>query len=247
MDRALYIAMTGATQTMRAQTANNNNIANANTTGFRAELTALMPVSVQGPGMPTRVNALAATGGWDSTAGGVIQTGNPLDVALRENNWLAVQAPDGAEAYTRAGDLRVNALGQLSNAAGHVVMGDAGPVSVPPHATITIAGDGTLSIVPLGQGPETQASVGRLRVVEAKPEQLQRGDDGLMRAKPGEKLNPAAGEVLFSGALESSNVNLAGSMVNMIELARQFELQVKMMKTVEDNASAASTLVRMNT
>lgn len=247
MDRALYVAMTGATQTLRAQTANNNNIANAGTIGFRAELTALMPVAVQGPGMPTRVNALATTGGWDSKAGGVVQTGNPLDVALRDNNWLAVQASDGSEAYTRAGDLRLNALGQLSNAAGHLVMGDSGLISVPPNASITVAGDGTLSIVPLGQGPETQASVGRLRVVEAKPEQLQRGEDGLMRVKLGEKLNPAAGEVLFSGVLESSNVNLAGSMVNMIELARQFELQVKMMKTVEDNAAAAASLVRLNT
>ena len=246
MDRALYVAMTGATQTMRAQTANNNNIANAGTTGFRAELSALMPVAVQGPGLPTRVNAQAATGGWDSTAGAMIQTGNPLDVALRQNNWLAVQASDGSEAYTRAGDLRVNALGQLSNAAGHLVMGDAGPISVPQNSSITVGGDGTMSIVPLGQGPETQASVGRLRIVEAKPEQLQRGTDGLMRARPGEKLEPASGEVVFSGALESSNVNLAGAMVNMIELARQFELQVKMMKTVEDNASASSTLVRMN-
>ena len=246
MDRALYVAMTGATQTMRAQTANNNNIANAGTTGYRAELTALMPVSVQGPGLPTRVNAQAATGGWDSTAGSIIQTGNPLGVAMRQDNWLAVQAPDGTEAYTRAGDLRLNSLGQLSNGAGHLVLGDSGPISVPQNSSITVGGDGTLSIVPLGQGPETQASVGRLRIVEAKPEQLERGADGLMRARAGQKLDAATGEVLMSGGLESSNVNLAGAMVNMIELARQFELQVKMMKSVEDNASAASTLVRMN-
>jgi flagellar basal-body rod protein FlgF len=245
MDRALYVAMSGATQTMRAQTANNNNIANASTTGFRAELTALMPMDVQGPGMPTRVNAMAMTSGWDSTAGGVMQTGNPLDVALRDNNWLAVQASDGSEAYTRAGDLRVNALGQLSNGAGHVVMGDAGPISVPQNSSVSVAIDGTILIVPLGQGPEAQATVGRLKVMEAKPEQLHRGDDGLMRVKTGEKLTPAAGEVLMSGALENSNVNLAASMVNMIELARQFELQVKMMKTVEDNATASASLVRM--
>lgn len=246
MDRALYVAMSGATQTMRAQTANNNNIANASTTGFRAELIALDPVAVQGAGMPTRVNAEATTSGWDSSTGSIQTTGNPLDVALQQDNWLAVQAPDGSTAYTRAGNLRVNALGQMSTASGHAVMGDGGPVSVPPNSSITIGSDGTISMVPLGQGPQTQATVGRLKVVQAAPDQLVRGDDGLMRAKPGVSLQDAPGNVLTSGALESSNVDLASALVNMIQLSRQFEMQVKMMKTVEDNATSASSLVRMN-
>lgn len=246
MDRALYVAMTGATQTMRAQTANNNNIANASTVGFRAELASLMSAPIEGPGQPTRVNALAASSGWDSTEGGLMQTGNPLDVAMRGDRWLAVQASDGSEAYTRAGDLRVNALGQMTNAAGHPVLGDGGLISLPPSASVSIGGDGTISVVPQGQTAATMVSVGRLKVMDAKPDQLERGTDGLMRAKKGVTLAPASGEVLTSGALESSNVNLAGSMVNMIELARQFELQVKLMKTVEDNASASSTLVRMS-
>ena len=245
MDRALYVAMTGATQTLRAQAVNNNNIANASTTGFRAEIAALQDVAVTGPGQPTRVNALAQESGWDSSSGALQSTGNPLDVALRDNAWLAVQAPDGKEAYTRAGDLRVNALGQLANGAGHLVLGEGGPVSVPPNSSITVGSDGTISIVPVGQGPETQATVARLKIVDAKPEQLQRGVDGLMRAAPNVKLSAAAGNTVASGMLESSNVNLPQAMVNMITLARQFEMQVKMMKTVEDNATAAATVMRM--
>ena len=246
MDRALYVAMTGATQTMRAQAVNNNNIANADTVGFRAEIAALQPEAVNGPGQPTRVNALAVESGWDSTGGALMQTGNPLDVAFRDNSWLAVQAPDGSEAYTRAGDLRINALGQLQTGAGHLVMGDNGPVSVPPNSSVSIGADGTLSIVPMGQTPSTLATVARLKVVDAQPAQLQRGTDGLMRAVPGATLNPSAGNAVSSGVLESSNVNLPQAMVNMIELSRQFELQVKMMKTVEDNATAAQTVMRMS-
>jgi len=246
MDRALYVAMTGATQTMRAQAVNNNNIANASTLGFRAEIAALQSDAVNGPGQPTRVNAVAVETGWDSSSGALVQTGNPLDVAMRDNSWLGVQAPDGTEAYTRAGDLRVNALGQLQTGAGHLVLGDGGPISIPPNSSVNIGADGTLSIVPLGQDPATMASVGRLKVVDADPSQLQRGVDGLMRAVPGATLNPSSGNAVSSGVLESSNVNLPQTMVNMIGLARQFELQVKMMKTIEDNATAAQSVMRMS-
>lgn len=245
MDRALYVAMTGATQTMRAQAVNNNNIANASTVGFRAEIAALQAAAVSGPGQPTRVNAVAAGVGWDSSSGALMQTGNPLDIAMRENSWLAVQAPDGSEAYTRAGDLRINALGQLQTSAGHLVLGDGGPVSLPPSSSVSIGSDGTLSIVPLGQDAATLASVGRLKVVDAEPAQLQRGVDGLMRAAPNTTLNASAGNVVSSGVLESSNVNLPQTMVSMISLARQFELQVKMMKSIEENATAAQSVMRM--
>jgi len=245
MDRALYVAMSGATQALRAQAVNNNNIANAGTTGFRAEIAALEQAPITGPGQPSRVGALAVEGGWDASSGALQSTGNPLDVALRDNAWLAVQAPDGSQAYTRAGDLRVNALGQLTNAAGHAVMGDGGLIAVPPNSSISIGGDGTVSIVPMGQGPATQATVARLKVVTADPSQLVRGADGLMRAAPNQQLNPASGTVLASGMLESSNVNLPKSMVNMIELARQFELQVKMMKAVEDNEASGQKIMQM--
>ena len=245
MDKALYVAMTGATQTMRLQSANSHNLANASTVGFRAELVTDQPVAVQGAGFASRVNANLQDAGWDSSGGGLLPTGRDLAVALSGNTWLAVQAPDGSEAYTRAGDLNVSANGQLLNGAGHAVLGEGGPLSVPPSSSVTISADGTISIVPLGQGAATQATVGRLKLVEATSAQLSRGADGLMHARSGVSLLPASGNVVTPGSLESSNVNLAEAMSNMISLARQFELQTKMMKTVEDNATASASLVRI--
>lgn len=246
MDRSLYVAMTGAIQTLRAQAANSHNLANASTTGFKAELAANLSASVDGPGLPTRVNALLANNGWDASGGALQQTGRDLDIALRDDAWLAVQAPDGGEAYTRAGDLRLDAQGQLRTGSGHAVLGDGGPLSIPPSTSITIGADGTISVVPQGQAASATAQVGRLKVVDARPDQLERGGDGLMRARSGQSLNPAAGNSVSSGVLESSNVNLADAMVTMIQLARQFELQTKAMRAAEDNATASATLVRMN-
>ena len=245
MDRALYIAMTGASQTMRAQAVNSHNLANAGTTGFKAELIANTPAEVVGPGLPTRVNAQASAPGWDASAGTIQQTGRDLDVAFAENVWLAVQAPDGSEAYTKAGDLQLDAYGQLRTAAGQAVLGEAGPLTIPPNSRLLIGGDGTVSVVPQGQTAATLATVGRLKTVRVEPSPLQRGADGLMRATPDSSLQPAAGRVLTSGALEGSNVNLPEAMVNMISLARQFELQVKLMKTAEANSEAAASLTRM--
>jgi flagellar basal-body rod protein FlgF len=246
MDRALYIAMTGATQTMRAQAANSHNLANAGTTGFRAQLVAAGAAEVQGAGLPSRVNATTGAEGWDARSGAVQHTGRELDIALREDAWLAVQTADGGEAYTKAGDLQIDAAGQLRTASGQAVLGDGGLMSVPPHAQLMIGADGTVSIVPAGQGAETMAAVGRLKVVSARPDQLARGVDGLMRPTPGTALDAAPGAVLISGAIESSNVNLPEAMVNMISLARQFELQVKLMKTAEANAQASTSLLRLN-
>lgn len=245
MDRSLYVAMTGAAQTLQAQAANTHNLANASTPGFRAELLANLPQSVDGAGLPSRVNALAGGIGWDASGGAIQQTGRSLDVAMAPDVWLAVQASDGTEAYTKAGDLQVDSAGQLRLANGMPVLSDAGPIAVPPSTEIVIGDDGTVSVVPQGQGAETMVSIARLKTVEAQPYQLERGLDGLMRAAPGEVLPPAAGNVVTSGALESSNVSLPDAMVNMIALARQFELQVKVMRSAEDNAQAATSLLKM--
>ena len=246
MDRALYVGMSGAMQTLLAQTANSNNLANASTTGFRAQLVDAQSVPVTGAGLSSRVNAQLLDQGWDASAGSITHTGRDLDVALHDGNWLAVQASDGSEAYTRAGNLSVDAYGQLMTGSGQPVLGDNGPISVPPYSSIKIGADGTISIVPAGQNPNTVATVGRLRVVQASPTQLGRGEDGLMRAVSGVSLDSASGETVAAGSLEGSNVDLATTMVTMIQLARQFDLQTKLMKTAEDNSSAASSLVRMS-
>jgi flagellar basal-body rod protein FlgF len=245
MDRLLYVAMTGARETLRAQSANNHNLANASTTGFRADLQAFQSRYVAGDGFSSRVYATAATTGFDSTSGTLVPTGRDLDVAVQGDGYIAVQAPDGREAYTRAGDLRIDSSGMLRTGTGLAVMGDAGPVAVPPHASIAIGADGTVSIVPLGQGPETRAEIGRIKLVNPPAGSLVKGGDGLLRMQDGTDAPADATPTLVSGVLETSNVNVADALVNMIELSRRFDLQVRAMKSAEDNGAASARLLSM--
>jgi len=245
MDRFLYIAMSGAKETLRAQTANNHNLANASTTGFRADLSAFQSREVSGSGFASRAYATNSTTGWDQTSGAMLATGRDLDVAVQGGGWIAVQGMDGQEAYTRAGDLRVEATGLLVTGAGHQVLGEGGPITVPSYSSISVAGDGTVSIVPLGQAATTVATVGRIKLINATPEMLARGDDGLFHTRDGVPAAADATVHLASGTLESSNVNIANAMVTMIELARHFDLQIKTMRTAEDDAAASARLLRM--
>ncbi len=245
MDKFLYVAMSGAKETLRAQAANSHNLANASTTGFRADMTAFMTRAVQGPGHESRAYATASTVGWKQTAGALVTTHRELDVAVNGDGWIAVQDPQGREAYTRAGDLRIDANGRLLTAAGHPVLGDDGPIVVPPHSSLLIGSDGTVSVVPQGQGPETLASVGRIKLVRPEAARVERGADGLFRLRDGGSAPADATVQLAAGTLESSNVNTAEALVNMIELARQFDLQVRAMRTAEENARSSVTLMRL--
>ena len=175
----------------------------------------------------------------------LLSTGRDLDVAVNGKGWIAVQGPDGKEAYTRAGDLQVDATGQLTTGTGKPVIGDGGPINVPPYTSIFFARDGSISVVAQGQNPDTTSTVARLKLVNPPEEQLERGDDGLFRMKDGSSAPADANVQIGSGVLESSNVNAAEAMVNMIELARQFEMQVKAIRTAEENGAAASQLLRM--
>ncbi len=244
MDRFLYISMSGAKETLRAQTVNNHNLANASTTGFRADLSAFQTREVAGSGHPSRAYATNSTAGWDQTQGALTTTGRDLDIGIQGAGWIAVQGANGREAYTRAGDLRIDANGLLTNGVGQQVLGDGGPITVPPHSSVLIGGDGTVSIVPLGQGPETTALVGRIKLVNPPAESLTRGEDGLFQLSNGADAPADAGVRVSSGVLESSNVNIADAMVHMIELARHFDLQVKAMRTAEENGAASAQLLR---
>lgn len=244
MDRFLYVSMTGAKETLRAQTVNNHNLANASTTGFRADLSAFQTRAVAGSGYASRAYATNATVGWDASQGALTSTGRDLDVGIHGPGWIAVQGADGREAYTRAGDLRIEPTGLLKNGAGQQVMGEGGPISVPPHTSLMIAADGTISIVPVGQGPETTSQVGRIKLVNPPAESLVRGDDGLFRTTDGTDAPADANVRVASGVLETSNVNIADAMVNMIELSRHFDLQVKAMRTAEENAAASAQLLK---
>jgi flagellar basal-body rod protein FlgF len=245
MDRMLYVAMSGARETLVAQAANNHNLANGSTTGFHADMAAFQARQVTGSGFASRVYATTSTTGIDPSSGTMQTTGRDLDVAIQGNGFLTVQGTDGREAYTRAGNLRIDPTGQLMTATGQPVMGDGGPISIPPNTALLIGGDGTLSVIPQGSGPETKAVVGRIKLVDPAAGQLARGPDGLFRLKDGTDAPSSATVRLESGVLESSNVNVADAMVHMIELSRRFDLQVKAMRAAEDNGAASAQLLRL--
>lgn len=242
MDRAVYVAMTGAKQILVAQGLAGHNIANTITPGFRADLYAFASSPIYGPGYPSRVNGVVREAGWDASAGAIAATGRELDVAVQGTGFIAIQAPDGGEAYTRAGDLRVGPGGLLTTEAGHPVLGASAAVALPPHAELAIGADGTVSIVPLGQAASTLATVDRIKLVDPPAGALVKGRDGLLRARDGAPLEPSASVKLATGALEASNVNAAQAMVAMIELARTWDMNIKLIESNDRMAEAAARL-----
>jgi flagellar basal-body rod protein FlgF len=235
--------MTGAKQIMQAQAVNNHNIANASTTGFRADGVAFTSEPVYGPGYATRVNAVAGDAGTDFSNGVMMNTSRPLDIAVNGKGFIAVRGADGKEAYTRAGDLQVTASGAITTASGFQVLSESGPLSVPPSTQVTIGGDGTVSVVPLGLSPAAQSQVDRIKLVNPPTKDLQKGADGLLRLKSGGKAKTDETVTVTSGELESSNVNAAQSLVNMIELQRLYELQIKSINSTDQNEQSAQRMM----
>lgn len=238
MDRMIYLSMTGAKATMERQEVLANNLANVSTAGFRAELTAFRAVPVLGSGASTRVYALESTPGYNAQPGAVQATGRNLDVAMQGGAWLAVQASDGTEAYTRAGALDVSAEGLLVTKTGLTVLGDGGPITVPLNAQIQVGADGTISA---SVGNAKPQAAGRLKLVTPEAP-LQRGTDGMFRAADGELPADATARVQ-DGALEGSNVSPVETMIGMIAAARQFEQQMKMIKSAQEKEQVAAKLL----
>lgn len=245
MDRLLYLAMTGAREIMHSQTKVANNLANANTTGFRADKAEFRALPVFGDGHPSRAFVMSERPGFDFAQGSVVSTGRELDVAIKGQGWFVVQGRDGTEGLTRAGDLRVNALGVLETGSGLPILGDGGPITLPPFETIEIGGDGTISIRPQGAPPNVLVPVERLRLVNPDPSRLDKGQDGLFRLRGGAAAEADAAVTLAAGVLEGSNVNPVGELTELIELSRKFELQIKMMRTAEDNDAALDQLLQV--
>ena len=243
MDRGLYVAMTGAKQIMQAQAVNNHNIANSSTTGFRADGVAFTSEPIYGPGYATRVNAVAGDAGTDFSSGVMMSTGSPLDIAVNGKGFISVRGADGKEAYTRAGDLQVTALGAVMTSSGFPVLSESGPLTVPPSTKVTIGTDGTVSVVPLGLSAAAQSQVDRIKLVNPSTKDLQKGSDGLLRLKSGGKAKTDETVTIASGELESSNVNAAQSLVNMIELQRLYELQIKSIKSTDENEQTAQRMM----
>jgi flagellar basal-body rod protein FlgF len=246
MDRLIYTAMSGAKHAFLQQAGVAQNLANASTNGYRAMEHKFRAVPVQGEGAPTRAFVVDASIADVFDQGPMMATGRPLDVAVQGAGWIAVETPDGNEAYTRAGNLQLNVNGQLQSAGGMNVLGDGGPISIPPDNRITIAPDGTVSVVPLFGTPNNVNAVGRMKLVNPPENELVRGGDGLFRLKSGLPATVDEKVRLAPETLEGSNVNPVDSMVNMISLARQFEMQIKMLQTADANAKQANQILSMN-
>ena len=242
MDRMIFLSMAGAKATMQRQDTIANNLANVSTPGFRAAMQALRPVPVQGSGgSSARVYALETTTGYDASPGAITATGRNLDVAAKGNAWLTVQALDGTEAYTRGGALDVSNDGTLTTRSGLPVMGDGGPLQVPPNTAVSIGSDGVISAK---SADGKSSTIGKLKLVTPETA-LTRGEDGLFRANSGDLSADDTARVQ-DGALEGSNVNPVEAMVSMISAARQFEAQIKLIQTAEANEKAASQLLSAN-
>ncbi len=241
MDRLIYTSMSGAKHLMARQDTLAQNLANVNTTGYRADVVALRAVPARGQEAGTRVFTVETTIGADMKTGPMTTTGRPLDVAVQGPGWLAVQGADGNEAYTRAGSLQISAEGTLVLPNGTPVLGDGGPITVPQDAQLSIAPDGTVSAKLAGQTSVNQ--VGRIKLVNPGDGELVKGLDGLFRTKSGDPADVDETVRLAEGTLEGSNVNVVETMIGMIAAARQFEMQMKLMQSAEQNEQKAGTLI----
>lgn len=246
MDRLIYTAMSGAKQILEQQATTSNNLANVSTSGFRAQLDTFRAVPVVGAPSPTRAFVVDATVGTDFREGTIEHTGRALDVAINGQGWITVERPDGSEGYSRGGSLKINENGLLQTQSGLNVMSDNGPISIPPDVVVSIAKDGTISTVTQDTKPGASIQIGRLKLVNPPQDNLVRGDDSLFSTKDGQPAESDANVGVVGGAIESSNVNVVDAMVNMITLARSFELNMNMLKHAETNDAKATEFMALS-
>lgn len=246
MDRLIYIAMNGAKHTMERQATVSHNLANASTTGFKAQLDAFRALPVVGPGTPTRAFVVDTEVGTDFGFGSIQTTGRALDIAIQGKGWFAVQAQDGSEAYTRDGDLQMTSNGVLQTRSGLNVTGEGGPLTIPPNSTVAIAPDGTVSVVPQDGAATGVNIVGRLKLVNPPEKDMVRGGDGLFRQRSGQTANADANVRVAAGALESSNVNAVDALVSIITHTRHFDTQVKLIQTADSMSRQMGQVINMS-
>lgn len=240
MEKLIYTAVSGAQHTLIAQQIRANNLANVNTAGFRADLERVSAYQVYGDGYPSRVMAREESAGSDFTPGALSQTDRPLDVAIRGRGFFSVQTANGREAYTRAGNFEVDGDGALT-VNGRPVLGDGGEIVLPPYRSLMIGKDGTISITPQGGGALLE--VGRLKLVDPPATDMAKGEDGLFRLRQGGDAETSEQVAVASGFLEGSNVNAVDELVSTMSLTRSFELQVRLMKTADEQARQGAKLI----
>jgi len=247
MDKVLYLAMSGARENMLAQQAHANNLANANTTGFKADLAQARAMQVFGEGHASRVYAQTERPATDMTSGTLIETGRKLDIAVAGDGWITVLKPDGTEGFTRAGSLQINAANQLVTGSGLPVMGNGGiPVVLPPFENLEVSTNGIITIQPLGEAEAELLVADQIKLVNPDPQTLFKGPDGLMTTGVGQIELPDPNVRIRSGFTEASNVNAVSELTGIISSSRQFEMQIKMMKTAEENSESAASILRMS-
>jgi flagellar basal-body rod protein FlgF len=246
MDKLLYIAASGAKQDLLGASVRANNLANAQTTGFKAQLEQARAMPAFGEGLPTRVFSMTENAVNNFEGGAMIQTGRNLDLAIQGDGWFSVQDEQGNEAYSRNGSFELGSNGQLKDSYGNAVIGDLGPIFLPiPLSNINIANDGSLSVRPQGAPETVLEGVGRLKLVNPNVRDMERGTDGLFRLKSGEQAQESAMVSIRTGVLEGSNVNPIEEMVNMINLQRHYEMQIKMMKQAKELDTRGNALLRI--
>ncbi|RXS43936.1 flagellar basal-body rod protein FlgF [Idiomarina sp. 29L] len=247
MDKMLWVAMSGAKENMNAVAVRANNLANANTTGFKADLQQARAMQAFGEGLPTRVFSMTESPGQNFAAGGLQTTGRNMDVAIKDQGWIAVQDQNGNERYTRSGSLQVGTDGLLQNSQGHTLIGDNGPIFVPqPVDKLSIGSNGNVTIRPMGAPENVSEVIGRIKLVNPPNGNIEKGTDGLFKLKDDQVAFADANVKLQIGALETSNVNSVEEMTNMIALQRQYEMNVKLMKTADENAQRSESLMRIS-
>jgi len=246
MDRLIYTAYSGMRGSLSAQSAIANNLANANTIGFRADRTAFEALTLKGPMIEARAPSSMEVKDADMAAGAVVETGRSLDVAIDGNAMMAVQADDGSEGYTRRGDLMVSPSGLLQTGDGHLVLGNGGPISIPASSSVTITPDGSVQIVAPGSDPKTPETVDRIKLVSPAGTQIAKAVDGLFRVVGDGVLPGDLDARVTTGALEQSNVNSAQMLVEMIQNQRSFDMRTKLLTTAKDLDEGGAALMRIN-
>ncbi|MGI4836727.1 MAG: flagellar basal body rod protein FlgF [Janthinobacterium lividum] len=247
MDKLLYVAMTGASQNALAQKVHANNLANVSTNGFQRDLEQARSMPVFGDTFPSRAYAMTERPATDFQPGAMIETGRDLDIAVSGSGgdgWIAVQTPDGKEAYTRSASLNIDALGVLRTGSGLPVMGNGGPIAVPPDEKIEIGSDGTISVRGMGQSPQALAQVDRIKLVKPDLKNMTKGVDGLIHTADGKAAPVNADVQVTSGFLEASNVNAVEEMTSVLELSKQFEMHIKMMSTAKEDDQAMARVLQ---
>lgn len=247
MDRLIYSSLAAMRGSMARQTAVANNLANAQTPGFRADLAEAQSLWLRSSdGLETRAMGSEEVVAADMRAGTISQTGRDLDIALAGDAMLTVQADNGEEAYTRRGDLQMSQSGLLTTGDGKPVQGSSGPIMLPPADSVTINGDGRIFIVPVGGDASQPQEVDRIRLVTPTGSDAVKGLDGLFRVRGGGALPEDPDAKVIGRSLESSNVASTEALVEMIEASRSWDAQLKMIGDAKDMDEATTGLMQLS-